>query len=228
MSVWVIHIRVGLDGPWGFLLAQNILWFCDLLLLALSLKVYKAHCHKGLTVSLFCFPESHILLWLTKPSLSFSEGQQNQLSWSKMCTVVSQRSLVWKGVWLINIDYNPPSASKNWLPGFLIWMPLCLDFNISVTFQWQKQGQKLNPLLKGPSYLQAPLRKTLVILLVLLYHPMGRSFVSTASNCCKLSVSTFGPCSMLHFLLREEQWYWFWIVRENARDISKELREHNT
>lgn len=144
------------------------------------------------------------------------------------CTQLSQCSLVWKGVGLINIDYNPPSASKNWLLRFLIWMPLCLDFNISVTFQWQKQRQRLHPLLKSPSYLQAPLRKTLVILLVLLYHPMGRSFVSTASNCWKLSVSTFGPCSMLHFLLREEQWYWFWIVRENARDISKELREHNT
>lgn len=215
-------------GTTGWALHHPTASFINEIFAAFSLTL-KAYFPKGLKVSPFCFPQSCILLQLTNPSLCpFLKTSRISCLGQKYMQLLSQCSLVWKRVWLINIDYNPPAASKNWLPRFLIWMPLCPDFTVSVTVQWERQGQRVNPLLKGPNYLYAPLWKTLAILLVLLYHPVGWSFVSTASNCCKLSVCTFGPCSTFHFLLREEQWYWFWIARENARDISKELREHNT
>lgn len=72
-------------------------------------------------------PQSCILLQLTKPSLyPFLKTSEISCLGQKYMQLLSWCSLVWKGVWLINIDYNQPSASKNWSPRFLIWMPLFL------------------------------------------------------------------------------------------------------
>lgn len=40
--------------------------------------------------------------------------------------LLSCPNLPWQRIWLINIDYNPPTASKNRLLGSLIWMHFSL------------------------------------------------------------------------------------------------------
>lgn len=135
--------------------------------------------------------------------------------------LLSCPNLCWKRIWLINIDYSPPTASKNWLLGSLIWMHFSLL--ISCEKERGREGKRSSERIEGifkQSNFWGPWWGTFMVCwsLDLSHSPSAWPFFSVTSNCHKSSLCPFGPCSQLPTLLREERWYWFWMAGENARE----------